>query len=109
MRVFGDKCVDSRVLPSGARARRYKSRDGRVVHTIEIPLAALWPEVSDSYLQQVVESYRRVDDTKERQQRIRSAVSNGVKIADIARAEGVTWARVHQIRKKMESENVSGR
>lgn len=96
------KCLETRKR-DGMKWRRYRTEDGRIVTTFEIPTAVLGV-VSMKRLQAQIGAFNRGEETRARGVLIRNRIAEGIKPTAIAHEFGITDQRVRQIRGEMEAQ-----
>ena len=82
------------------RWRRYRTEDGRIVTTYELPTAVL-AVVSMKRLRAQLGAFNRAEETRARIVQIKARLAQGVKPTAIAHEFGITDQRVRQIRGEM--------
>ena len=91
------KCLETR-RRNGMKWRRYRTDDGRIVTTLELPEAVL-SAFSSKRLALQIEAWKRGEALRTRQQRMRELIRQGVKPTAIAHELGVTDQAVRYARK----------
>lgn len=97
------KCLETRTR-DGMRWRRYRTDDGRTVTTYEVPTAVM-SHFGKGNLAGLIAAYQRGEARRQRTQRMRQLILEGVKPLAIAHELGVTEQAVRMARKKLHSES----
>ena len=92
------KCLETRKR-DGMKWRRYRTDDGRIVTTFELPTAVLCV-FSRKRLQAQIDAFNRGEERRARDVLIRERLAEGIKPTSIAHEFGITDQRVRQIRSK---------
>ena len=95
------KCLETRATPDALKRRRYRLDDGRSLHTMELPTSVI-RAIGARKVRECMAVWRRGEKQRERAQRLRDLVAQGIKPTAIAHILGVTEQRVRQVRKVME-------
>lgn len=93
------KCLETRKR-DGMKWRRYRTDDGRIITTYEVPTAVL-SAFSKVALARQLERWQRGEQTRARLAKMRAMLAEGVKPTAIAHELGCTEERVRQVRKQM--------
>lgn len=101
------KCLEVRARDDGIKRRTYLLADGRKLRTYEVPEQVI-NELGRKRLEAAMQTAKRVEAGRARQQLIRQRVREGVKPTAIAHEFGVTEQRVRQIRKALQKEMANG-
>lgn len=97
------KCLETRSRSDGIKRRSYLLDSGRKLLTYEVPVQVL-NELGKKRLAAAMATFRRVEDARERQDKIKQRIREGVKPTAVAHEFGVTEQRVRQIRKQINKE-----
>ena len=92
------KCLETRQRDDGIKRRTYLLESGRKVRMYEVPPQVI-AELGKKRLAEAMAKWRRVEESKSRQDNIKQRIREGVKPTAIAHEFGVTEQRVRQIRK----------
>lgn len=96
------KCLETR-RRNGMKWRRYRTEDGRIVTTYELPTEVLRGAAEPSRLQERLDAYARADARRARRQQVISLLAQGWKPLAIASEVGLKVRVIQELRAQLRS------